>query len=551
MIPSLVIQNGLNSLKGLKNLNRANLNKNNALGSGGKLLSGLLKGILQKPNQRLIHPSTPARTRFAPSPTGMLHLGSLRTALYNYLLAKQTGGQFLLRLEDTDQTRLVPGAEENLYSSLKWAGIFADESPEVGGPYGPYRQSERKQLYKKYVDLLLSKGLAYKCYCTKDRLVKLRESAQKLQPPTTVSYDRKCLHNEVLDAAEKQETDYVVRFKSPDVFPATKDLQRGILDIQPQYNQQDRRYDDFVIMKLDGLPTYHFANVVDDHLMKINYVIRGEEWLTSTPKHLALYEAFGWTPPKFVHVPLLTSLDEKKLSKRHGDTSVSSFLEKGVTAEALVNFVALFGWSPRREQHGKKVKEIMTLDDMIDKFRLDDMTRGNTKVSDNKLWYFNRYHLEDCLKDQDKLDQIAQVTFADFTKEVNGKFDIQYYKTCLAAAAGHLNKPSDLYENHSYFFEEVDYEKVDLTDKGWMLPILAQAKDMFNVDEKVLCIEDLKKELPNEKGPRIMQSLRFALTGSVPGIDIESILSILGNELYGKRLNQAFQFLSQNFEQLN
>lgn len=535
MFPSLRLGTSLRNLSSGSGLN--------ALGSKNKIGQRLLKsGSLGKHKKTLIHPTQQARTRFAPSPTGMLHLGSLRTALYNYLLAKQTGGQFIVRLEDTDQNRLVPGAEANVYSSLRWAGIVADESPEVGGPFGPYKQSERVDIYKKYVNILLSKGLAYKCYCSKERLLNLRESAQKLKPPTTVTYDRKCLHS--LDLlSPTNSTDYVVRFKSPEVYPVTEDLQRGTLDIQPQYNLQDRRYDDFVIMKLDGLPTYHFANVVDDHLMGINYVIRGEEWLTSTPKHLALYQAFNWAPPKFVHVPLLTNLDEKKLSKRHGDISVYNFQEKGVTPGALVNFVALFGWSPKRETHGKKVKEIMLLPEMIEKFRLDDMTRGNTKVSEAKLWYFNRHHMANFVNDPENLSQLADMTFDNFTKQANGKFDKDYYKACLAVASGHLDSPVDLYSAHLYFFKEVDYASVGITGKEWMLPILEHAKGVFDAKREIVEVEELKNELDNETGPRIMQSLRYALTGSVPGVDIMSILRILGTTVYGARLQKSIEFL--------
>lgn len=449
-----------------------------------------------------------------------------------------------MRLEDTDQTRLVSGAEENLYAALKWAGIIADESPEVGGPYGPYKQSERGFIYQKYIDILLEKDLAYKCYCSKGRLLKLKESAQKLRPPTTVSYDRKCFHDPPQKSDEKE---YVVRFKSPDIYPITEDLQRGSLDIQPQINHQDRRYDDFIIMKLDRLPTYHFANIVDDHLMQINYVIRGEEWLTSTPKHLALYQAFGWTPPKFVHVPLLTSLDERKLSKRHGDSGVLSFQKKGISPEALVNFVALFGWSPRRKDHGKKVKEVMTLFEMIEKFRLDDMTRGNIKVSDAKLWYFNRHHLPNSLRNPAQLEKIADLTFDDFSNQVDAEYDLDYYKKCLSAAAGHIDRSSDLYTNHSYLFREVDYDQVEASGKEWILPILEHVLEKYRLSGVVVDVDGLKKSLSNEKALRIMQSIRFALAGSVPGLDIKSISTILGNEKYEKRLEKAIEFLKYKY----
>lgn len=531
MLLSLRLQNALKSVKS------NHIAHSNVLKPRSNILNG---GISLTAKKNHIHPTQPARTRFAPSPTGVLHLGSLRTALYNYLLAKQTGGQFLVRLEDTDQTRLVPGAEANIYKSLRWAGLIADESAEAGGSFGPYKQSDRMKIYQEYVDILLAKGLAYKCYCPKDRLVKLRESAQKLVPPTTVTYDRRCLHETNAEAADGE---YIVRFKSPDVFPVTNDLQRGSLDIQPQYNYQDRRYDDFVIMKLSGLPTYHFANVVDDHLMQITHVIRGEEWLTSTPKHLALYEAFGWEPPKYVHVSLLTSLDEKKLSKRHGDNGVFSFRKMGITPEALLNFVALFGWSPKRNQHKRKVKEVLTLPEMVEKFRLDDMTRGNAKVSDSKLWYFNKHHLPSALRDPARLEDIAQLTFEDFSKQAQGQYTVEYYKKCLSAAAYHLDKPADLFEKHSYFFKQVDYGKADILNKVWMLPILEKIKQMFELTQQAPAVEVIKKEIPDESDARIMQSLRFALTGSVPGVDIASVMNILGNTTFGDRVEQATQHL--------
>ncbi|WPK24565.1 hypothetical protein PUMCH_001844 [Australozyma saopauloensis] len=494
------------------------------------------------PSKNTIHPRKPVRTRFAPSPTGLLHLGSLRTALYNFLLAKQTKGQFVLRLEDTDQTRVVPGAEENVYEALKWAGIDADESPVVGGPYGPYKQSERAAIYKEYVDILLSKGLAYKCYCSKDRLISLRESAHKLQPPTTVTYDRKCLHDQ---SQGLESSDYVVRFKSPDVYPITEDLKRGKLDIQPQYNQQDRRFDDFVIMKLDGLPTYHFANVIDDHLMKIDYVIRGEEWLTSTPKHLALYQAFGWEPPKFVHVPLLTSLDEKKLSKRHGDVGVFAFRDKGVVPQALVNFVALFGWSPKRATN-KAMKEVLTLPEMIERFRLDDMTKGNTKVSDSKLWFFNRSHLRSFPVLSSQLQELTELTFDDFAEQVSGSFDKDYYKKCLAATFGHIDKPSDVVKEHPYFFEDVDYSGIDVSQNQYMLKILEAARNELILERKPASVPALKELLPGQSAKEINESLRFALTGPVHGVKIHDIVEIIGNEKYLQRLENAIGYLESH-----
>lgn len=503
-------------------------------------LVGRLAGTLEMDRgaRHPVHPSSPARTRFAPSPTGVLHLGSLRTALYNYLLARQTQGQFVIRLEDTDQKRLVPGAEENIYQSLEWAGITADESPLLGGPYGPYRQSERGHIYKKYVDILLAKGLAYKCYCSKDRLNSLRESAHRLKPPTTVTYDRSCLHHN--HAAGKE---HVVRFKSPERYPKITDLRHGTLDLQPQYNLSDRRYDDFVIMKLDGLPTYHFANVVDDHLMKITHVIRGEEWLSSTPKHVALYQAFGWSPPAFVHIPLLTSLEDKKLSKRQGDMGVLSFISKGVVPQALVNFVALFGWSPPRPERGKKVKEVLTLAEMTEKFRLDNMTKGNAKVSENKLMFFNKHHLLTILKDPVQLATIVDLEYPHFQTRTNGRFEKLYFARCLSIAAGHLEKASDLLDQHPYLFYDVDFLGLDASKSEVSLAILKKTLSLALAQNDIVSPSTIAEHFPETSISNIMKTLRFALTGSVPGVNVADTLHVLGYDTYVTRLQNAINHL--------
>ncbi|GEQ71348.1 hypothetical protein JCM33374_g5031 [Metschnikowia sp. JCM 33374] len=497
-----------------------------------------------------VHPDSPARTRFAPSPTGLLHLGSLRTALYNYLLAKQTGGTFVVRLEDTDQKRLVAGAEQNVYDCLRWAGIHADESPEIGGPYGPYRQSERGDIYRKYVDILLAQNLAYKCYCPKDRLLSLRDSAQKLKPPTTVTYDRKCLHmagespNSVDKPHNHTDSEYVVRFRAPEKYEKIEDLRHGVLDLQPQYNLADRRYDDFVIMKSDGLPTYHFANVVDDHLMGITHVIRGEEWLTSTPKHVALYRAFGWSIPKFVHIPLLTSLEDKKLSKRHGDVSVSSFADKGIVPQALVNFVALFGWSPPRPHMGKKVTEVMSLSEMVSKFRLDNMTKGNVKVSENKLLFFNKQHLPSCLADSERSAPLLDKAYREVCTQYGSEIDKEYFLKCMAIAVGHLERLSDLYDAHSYFFEDVDFSQVAIPKKlPETIEILATVIERARASESIVSIDSLVNVFSQYPQSLIMQSLRYALTGMVPGVNIVEVSAVIGYETYLRRLEKAFEYL--------
>lgn len=480
---------------------------------------------------RSIQPSTPAITRFAPSPTGFLHLGSMRTALYNYLLAKSTNGKFILRLEDTDQSRTIEGAEQNIYDTLKWAGITPDESPTGPGANGPYRQSERKEIYQKYVNILIDKGLAYPCYCSKERLGDLRESAMKLRPPTTVTYDRKCFHDH-----SPHNSQPVIRFKSPDQYPKIEDLVHGTLNLQPQFNLQDRRYDDFVILKSDGLPTYHFANVIDDHLMGITHVIRGEEWLTATPKHIALYRAFGWEPPKFIHIPLLTSLKDKKLSKRDGALDILSMRSR-VLPETLLNFVALFGWSPPRA-HKTEVSEVMTLDDMIGKFSLDNLTKGNAKVSEGKLKHFNRAHMLFLVKDEKRLKQL--------TKEFPGlTSDAAYLERVLKALIPVLNYLDEVYD-HEYLFRAPVHD-LSISPK-YCKEILEFFKaSNYNIDE--LLENDgfkifLKKKKLQKKD--IWKSLRFALTNGKPGLTAPMLMDLITLEESKTRIETCLKKLEQN-----
>lgn len=322
-------------------------------------------------NQKSKLPTTPARTRFAPSPTGYLHLGSLRTALFNYLLAKKTGGQFLLRIEDTDQKRTVPGAVERLCSDLKWAGLDWDEGPDSqDSSYGPYLQSQRTKLYRDHAHKLLHSGHAYRCFCSATRLDDLARRRKELGLPT--DYDRQCagISKKSSDARAAAGESHVIRLLAPDVYPDVYDLVYGRIGKAKGPNagvivkHGEIAYEDPVLLKTDGHPTYHLANVVDDHHMDITHVVRATEWISSTPKHLALYEAFGWTPPEFAHVGLLVDEAGHKLSKRNFDTDIDHFREMGILPSTLVNFVALLGWS-----HGQR-SDVMTLDQLVDQVGL-------------------------------------------------------------------------------------------------------------------------------------------------------------------------------------
>ncbi|KAI0458359.1 hypothetical protein F5B21DRAFT_460814 [Xylaria acuta] len=344
-------------------------------------------------------PSTPARTRFAPSPTGYVHIGSLRTALFNYLLAKATGGQFLVRLEDTDQKRLVPDAEERLYEDLKWAGLNWDEGPDVGGPYGPYKQSSRLQTYREHADQLLENGQAYRCFCTPEELDTMKKLA--LDESRDPVYNKTCSHISAEESAQRAANGeaHCIRFKSDSKAPPVRDLVYGTY-------KSPVPLDDFIIIKRDGFPTYHFANVVDDHLMKITHVIRGAEWLISTPRHVALYNAFGWEHPQFAHVGLLVDQKKQKLSKRFGSFNLSSWKEKGILPIALLNYVLLLGWSPSRDSGEKS--EIMNMDDMIQKFHLR-FTKGDVTVN-RKNEFFQKAHMRKSLSESgDKEAVLASI----------------------------------------------------------------------------------------------------------------------------------------------
>lgn len=509
------------------------------------------KSILSKKPVKDVHPNRPVRTRFAPSPTGMLHIGSLRTALYNYLLAKNTGGQFLLRLEDTDQKRLVPGAEKNIYDSLKWCGIQYDEGPGVNDKkYGPYRQSERTDIYRAHIEGLLKSGDAYRCFCSKERLDALRESAKKLQPPTTVSYDRHCAHlsKEEIDNNLKNNVPFTVRMKAPHKYPVFEDLLHGQLDIQPQFNRNDIRYDDPILVKSDNLPTYHFANVIDDHIMKITHVIRGEEWLPSTQKHIALYHAFGWEPPKFIHIPLLTGANDKKLSKRKGDSSVLNLKNRGVLPEALVNFCVLFGWSPPRELATAN-HECFSLQEFERLFDLNYLTKGNAMVDDKKLWFFNKHYLLKKLDCPETLNELSNEVYPLAKERFPEAASIDKVKTILKTCGRALTTIYDFNEIFYYFFEKPKYIDTAMTEKfltshdnSQIIEILSYFNGIIDQSN----IEELINKFATEKSiskKTIFETLRFALAGSHSGAKIPTLVSILGVQETNERIAEAINRL--------
>lgn len=319
------------------------------------------------------------RTRFAPSPTGFMHLGGLRTALYAYLYAKHNGGDFILRIEDTDKERFVEGALEVIYSSLNESGLKYDEGPDVGGAYGPYVQSERKDIYKKYAEKLIESGGAYYCFCSKERLETLTDKNGNRK------YDKHCLHlpKEEVERRIKAGEPYVIRQNIPTEGKSSyEDLIYGTIEVD--YSELE----DNILIKSDGMPTYNFANVIDDHLMHITHVIRGTEYLSSTPKYNLMYDAFGWERPVYIHLPPIMKDATRKLSKRYGDANFDDFINKGYLKEAIINYVALLGWCPKNNA------EKMTLSEMVDLFDLTGISKSQSIFDDVKLRWLNGEYLK-------------------------------------------------------------------------------------------------------------------------------------------------------------
>ncbi|MCX6726492.1 MAG: glutamate--tRNA ligase [Candidatus Shapirobacteria bacterium] len=403
------------------------------------------------------------RTRMAPSPTGDLHIGSLRTALYAYASAKQNNGQFIVRIEDTDQKRLVVGAADRTLQVFKDFGLVYDEGPDVGGDYGPYVQTQRFNIYQKYIKELLDKGLAYYCFCTEERLVEMRniQKAAKKIP----KYDRKCLSltKAEINANLEKGIPYVVRLKVPDnetiVF---NDTIRGEI----KFNSND--IDDQVLIKSNGIPTYHFAVVIDDHLMKITQVMRGEEWISSTPKQIILYRYFGWEAPEFCHLTvLLDPTHPGKMSKRFGTVFAQQFIDEGYLPTAMNNFLMLLGWNPGTD------RELFTLDEFVKEFNLKHLHVKQPVFDRKKLDYFNGLYIRKMTDDQ---------LLPYFKKFLPQATDDQL-ATLIPILKDRLVKFSDLKEQVKFLFEDIAYDKNLLLKKGTSPEIAVQ---MLEAAKKVI-----------------------------------------------------------------
>ena len=478
------------------------------------------------------------RTRFAPSPTGRMHVGNLRTALYAYLITKHEGGKFLLRIEDTDQERYVDGAVDIIYRTMEKTGLIHDEGPDKDGGCGPYVQSERQAagLYLKYAKQLVDEGKAYYCFCTKERLESLTQTVGGKEINV---YDKHCLSlskEEVqakLDAGEA----YVIRQNNPNTGTTTFHD-----EIYGDITVDNAELDDMILIKSDGYPTYNFANVIDDHLMGITHVVRGNEYLSSTPKYNRLYEAFGWEIPEYVHCPLITDEEHKKLSKRCGHSSYEDLLEQGFVSEAIVNFVALLGWSPEDNV------EIMSLEELIKKFDYRKMSKSPAVFDFTKLKWMNGEYIK--AMDFDKFYEMAEP----YIKEVIKKpLD---FKKIAAMVKTRIEIFPDIKEHIDFFEELCDYDVEMYTHKKMktdrekslallneVLPLLKNQEDFTN-DALFALLSDFAKEHEYKTG-YVMWPIRTALSGKqMTPAGATEIMDVLGKEESIRRIEDGIKRLS-------
>ncbi len=457
------------------------------------------------------------RTRIAPSPTGKdVHIGSVATALMNYAWAKKNGGQFIIRIEDTDQSRLVPGGEAKMLKTLQELGIVADESPLIGGPYAPYRQSERLDIYKKYASELVEKGKAYYCTCTSERLTEMRLAQQKEKK--VPKYDRHCLNRqeEVKKEIEKG-SKYVIRLLIPDIEVVFTDLVRG------EVRFHSSSLDDQVLLKSDGFPTYHLGVVVDDYLMKITHVLRGEEWLPSTPKHIIIYKALGWEPPQFGHVSLLRNPDKSKLSKRKNPVWASEYVEKGIFPEALLNYLALMGWSH------PEGKELFTLEEYIRVFDIKDIQTTAPVFDTAKLEWMNGEYIR-----QMKVDDLKSKV----GKYIGDSYDQLIVEQSIPLVRERMKKLSDYIPLCDFLFHKPTSYEVDLSKYKEVISTICKqlsSVDDFSAEKVGFVMGECAKQL-EMKNSEFFMILRVVITGKKISPPLNESMVILGKEECLKRL---------------
>ena len=484
------------------------------------------------------------RLRFAPSPTGNPHIGNVRTAIFAWLFARKHGGDYMIRVEDTDQGRRTDGAVESMLESLEWVGLDWDEGPDVKGPHDPYIQSKRLGFYQKAAEDLIASGHAYRCYCSPERLNELR-CVQQERGDKTIGYDRHCL-----DLTDSQRREYenssapsVVRFGMPTEGKSTlNDIIFGHLEFE------NRLYDDFVALKSDGFPTYHLASVVDDHLMGITHVTRGKEWLSSVPRHVQLYSAFGWNMPEFAHMPMILAPDKTKLSKRHGAASVMDYRDMGVLPEALMNYLALLGWS--LDDHS----EIFTTDELIESFDLARVSKSDAVFDRAKLDWLNGQHIR---RSDDKRLTGA---LARFWQDDPPEFDVEPDKGRVGDVVPLVRERLKTLQDAAplvkfLFSEEVPLEPGQLVQRGMdaegTVVALQEARDGLAALDgfDTQAIEDLLRPMAKDldiKVGQLLGSLRAAVTGQKVSPPLFESLEVLGRETTVSRIEDAIAALENS-----
>lgn len=495
------------------------------------------------------------RVRFAPSPTGALHIGGVRTALFNYLFARQKKGTFVLRIEDTDQTRYVPGAEEYIVEALNWLGISPDEGPQQGGDFAPYRQSERKEMYREYAEQLLAQGKAYYAFDTPDELDAMRDRLKeaRVANPVYNAATRMQMKNSLTLSEEEtnelidQGIPHVIRIKLPrNEEVRFKDMVRGWVVVNTA------TLDDKVLLKSDGMPTYHLANIVDDHLMQITHVIRGEEWLPSAPLHIILYQYFGWEPPQFSHLPLLLKPDGNgKLSKRAADKlgfpifplhwedpvtqEVSKgFKEEGYLPDALINFLALLGWNPGGE------KELFSLNSLVKSFSLEKINKAGAKFDIEKAKWFNQQYLK-FVSDQKLTDEFLKITPHALTKDKA--------MAIVKALRERIVFVADFLQLSEPFFTAPEAYDEKMASKKWNGEAVTKLKQFVDAMSEMnnLTSEQAKQlftevcEIDDTPFGKVMPAMRLALTGTGGGPDLMDMIAIIGPEEVRSRIDAAIK----------
>ncbi len=477
------------------------------------------------------------RVRFAPSPTGLPHIGNIRTALFNYLFARHNNGKFILRIEDTDRERYTPEALGAIMNGLRWLGLEWDEGPDVGGDFGPYFQSKRLNIYHKYAKKLVDEGKAYYCDCSPERLEKVR--AEMRAKKLNFMYDRHCRERGI--KSDPSDPNTVVRFKMPlSGESCFDDVLRGKICFD------NATQDDIVLIKSDGFPTYNFAVVIDDHLMQITHIFRGEEFISSAGKHKHIYDALGWEPPKMVHLAMILGKDRSKLSKRHGATAITEFEKQGISAEAMFNFLALLGWSPKDDT------EIFSRSELIKRFNLDGLSTKPAIFDFEKLEWMNGEYIR--MMSVEELTSKLIPMYKKWGWLDDDEYDMEYLNSISAAMQERLKKLSDIKELGFYFFREpTEYDAKGVKKNfkyeraEWLKYIADKFEALDDWTEPAMegVVRDYMKVL-NVGAGKLIHPIRLAVSGLTKGPGLFEMLKILGKDVVIRRMRKAAKWIEEN-----